>query len=290
MSLLRALASAGSGDTPPIIAVELRPPAADVPPDEAVEQWIDLHHVLRTLAAQGRYVFVTDNAVGKAEEENLAHLSANLPADAPRDHVLPILTAKHSLEYCLLYAQRAAAAGMGGLTVVGGDRDVGPPRCVAHAWELREKIREATPELVLGGWANPHRSAEEQAGFLTDARASADFYLTQVVTHHNADGLGALVRQLRDLGSPLKGLAGIFHFRSANRRTLERLGGYFPVPVEELVADFDAGLSAEEITARSIRAALDSGIAGVYLSNMGLRSAGRRLRAILRYLDRDQAS
>lgn len=286
MSLLQALASANTGDTPPIIAVELRPPAADVPPDQAVEQWIDLHQVLRTLAAQGRYVFVTDNAVGKAEEENLAHLSANLPDDAPRDRVLPILTSKHSLEYCLLYAQRAEAAGMGGLTVVGGDRDVGPPRCVSHAFELREKIRETTPDLLLGGWANPHRPAAEQAGFLTDARATADFYLTQVVTHHNAAGLGALVRRLRELDSPLKGLAGIFHFRSPNRRTLERLGGYFPVPVNALVSDFESGLTAEEITARSIRAALDSGVAGVYLSNMGLRSAGRRLRAILRHLDR----
>ena len=220
MSLLPALDAASTSASGPVIAVELRPPAAEVAPDQAVEQWIDLHHVLRTLAAQGRYVFVTDNAVGKAEEENL------------------------------LAKKRAAAAGMGGLTVVGGDRDVGPPRCVAHAFELREKIREATPDLLLGGWANPHRTAAEQAGFLTDPRATADFYLTQVVTHHNVSGLGALVRELEDRGSSLQGLAGIFHFRSPNRKTLERLAGYFPVPVEALVADFESGLTPEELQDR----------------------------------------
>ena len=35
-------------------------------------------------------------------------------------------------------------------------RRSGPPRCVEHAWQLREAIREHVPELSLGGWANPH--------------------------------------------------------------------------------------------------------------------------------------
>ena len=69
------------------------------------------------------------------------------------------------------------------------------------------------------------------------------------------------------------------------RTTLERLNRYFPVPMDELEREFAGGLAAEEIAARSIRAALDAGAAGVYLSNLGLRSAGRRLRRILRHLD-----
>lgn len=280
-ALVRALIS-GSG---PVIAVELRPPPAGLDPGESMEAWIDLHHVLRRFTGDGRFVFVTDNAVGKAEEENLAHLVANLPEEAPRERVVPILTSKHTLEYCLLYAQRAAAAGMDSLTVVGGDVSAGPPRCVPHAYVLRARIRERAPSLTLGGWANPHRPAEEQAGFLTAPDFHGDFYLTQVVSHHGAAGMSALQRELRRRGSDLPGMAGIFLYRSPNPRTLERLGAYFPVPARDLTAEFDAGASPEEICARSVRAALDAGVEGVYLSNLGFRSAARRLRRILDLLD-----
>ncbi|MDT8341237.1 MAG: hypothetical protein RQ751_06965 [Longimicrobiales bacterium] len=279
-ALLRSL-TAGEG---PVVAVELRPPPAGLDPGESMEAWIDLHHVLRRFTGAGRFVFVTDNAVGKAEEENLAHLLANLPEDAPRDRVVPILTCKHALDYCLLYAQRAAAGGMDALTVVGGDRAVGPPRCVPHACRLRARIRERVPDLTLGGWANPHRPAPEQADFLTAPDFHAAFYLTQVVSHHGAGGLEALHRELERRGVSLPGLAGIFLYRSANPRTLERLGAYFPVPARELAAEFAAGSAPEEICARSVRAALDAGAAGVYLSNLGFREAGRRLRAILDHL------
>lgn len=246
-----------------------------------MEAWIDLHHVLRRFAGEGRFVFVTDNAVGKAEEENLAHLMANLPEEAPRERVVPILTSKHTLDYCLLYAQRAAAAGMDALTVVGGDVSVGPPRCLPHAFMLRERIRERVPALALGGWANPHRPADEQAGFLTAPDFHGAFYLTQVVSHHDAGGLSSLKSELERRGSRIPGLAGIFLYRSANPRTLERLGAYFPVPARELTAEFGAGAAPEEICARSVRAALDAGVEGVYLSNLGFRSAARRLRRIL---------
>ncbi|UCC26622.1 MAG: hypothetical protein JSU98_05840 [Gemmatimonadales bacterium] len=266
----------------PVVAVELRPPPAELDTGDTMEAWIDLHHVLRRFAGQGRFVFVTDNAVGKAEEENLAHLMANLPEEVSRDRVVPILTSKHSLEYCLLYAQRAAAAGIEALTVVGGDKDVGPPRCVPHAHLLRERIRRRVPALGLGGWANPHRPAEEQAGFLTAPDFHATFYLTQVVSHHTAGSVEALQRELENRGaSHLRGLAGVFLYRSANPGTLERLGQYFPVPAREITAEFEAGASAEEICGRSVRALLDAGAAGVYLSNLGFRGAGRRLRRIL---------
>lgn len=265
----------------PVIAVEIRPPPADVDPRASMEAWIDLHHVLRRFAGDGRFVFVTDNAVGKAEEENLAHLLANLPEEAPRDRVVPILTSKHELDYCLLYAQRAQAAGIEALTVVGGDRNVGAPRCVPHAYLLRERIRERVPTLTLGGWANPHRPAAEQADFLGADDFHASFYLTQVVSHHSAPGLEALIGELHRRGLGLAGLAGVFLYRSANPRTLARLGRYFPVPAEPLTREFERGDTPEEICARSVRAALDAGAAGVYLSNLGFRGAGRRLQAIL---------
>ena len=264
-----------------MVALELRPPPAGMDPGEAMEAWIDLHQVLRRFAGQGRFVVVTDNAVGDAEEENLTHMLANLPDVARRDRIVPILTSKHALRYCLLYAERAAAAGVDALTVVGGDRGVGPPRCVDHAFELRGKIRERVPGLVLGGWANPHRPSDEQAGFLTAPDFHASYYLTQIVSHHDAGGLEALTGELDRRGSALPGLAGVFLYRSARPQTLQRLGEYFPVPARAIARDFEAGLPPEEICARSVRAALDAGAAGVYLSNLGLRGAGTRLRRIL---------
>ena len=54
-------------------------------------------------------VFMTDNAVGQAEEENLTHLMANLTGDVSPSQLVPFLTSKHTLDYCLLYAARAAS-------------------------------------------------------------------------------------------------------------------------------------------------------------------------------------
>ena len=280
MSPSSALLSALRGDGP-VVAVELRPPPAAMDSGEAMEAWIDLHQVLRRLAGQGRFVIVTDNAVGEAEEENLAHMLANLPEEAPRDRIVPILTSKHALRYCLVYAERAAAAGIDALTVVGGDRGVGPPRCVEHGFQLRARIRDRVPDLVLGGWANPHRPVREQADFLTAPDFHGAYYLTQIVSHHDAAGLEALTTELDRRGSDLPGLAGVFLYRSARPGTLRRLGEFFPVPGEALIREFAAGTPAEEICARSIRAALDAGAAGIYLSNLGLRGAGPRLRRIL---------
>jgi hypothetical protein len=76
-------------------AVELRPPRATLDRTAGIDAWIDTH------------VFLTDNAVGAREEHNLRHMVANLGNDAPRERVVPFLTTKHPLDYCLAYADRA---------------------------------------------------------------------------------------------------------------------------------------------------------------------------------------
>lgn len=265
----------------PVVTVELRPPRADLAPERAMDAWIDLEHALRRFSEAGHRVFLTDDAVGEAEEENLAHLDGNLDDGVERGHLIPFLTTKHSLDHCLLYAERAAARGFRALTVLGGDTSVGRPRCLPHAYLLRERIREHVPDLLLGGWANPFRDPHEQAGFLGAPRATNDFFLTQVVSHHDAGRLEALWRALRERDVEVPGLAGVFHYRSANPATLARLSAFLPVPAEELTREFASGVRAEEITARSIRAALDSGAPGVYVSNLGLRGAASTLQRIL---------
>jgi len=291
-AFVEALQRAARGDTPPLITIELRPPRMDLEAEGLMDAWIDLNRAIHRFTRAGHPVFLTDDAVGQAEEENLSHLTANLDDTVARERIVPFLTSKHSLDYCLLHAERTHSLGFGALTVLGGDRSVGPPRCVEHAWQLRERIRARVPGLRLGGWANPFRDPAEQAGYLAAERgegpgpASLDFFLTQVVHHHDARRVEDFWRELRRRDLTVPGLVGIFHYRSANARTLERLQHFLPVPAAQVTRDFASGASAEQLTARSVRAALDAGAPGVYISNLGLRGAGRSLRWILDELGR----
>ena len=97
--------------------------------------------------------------------------------------------------YCLNYADRAVGHGFPSLVVLGGDSSVGPPRCVEHAWQLRQAILSRQPRLALGGWANPHRPAASQVAFLQAPEFTASFALTQVVSHHQLDSVDALLGQ-----------------------------------------------------------------------------------------------
>ena len=131
-------------------AVELRPPRAELDATAGIEAWIDTYHAVRGLTRDDTYVFLTDGAVGQREEQNLRHLVANLGNDAPRERVVPFLTAKHSLDYCLEYADRAWEHGFTSLVVLGGDTSLGPDRCVARSWQLRQECADDLPHTMLG--------------------------------------------------------------------------------------------------------------------------------------------
>ena len=85
-------------DPRPLIAVEMRPPQAGLSSAQSMNTWIDMYHAVQRLAARDTIVFITDNAVGQAEEENLGHLASNLAGDVSPGRVVPFLTAKHSLD------------------------------------------------------------------------------------------------------------------------------------------------------------------------------------------------
>ena len=146
MNLLSALNSGGS-----VFAAELRPPQAELATAEGMDAWIDTYHAVRKLTRQGTFVFLTDSAVGSQEEDNLRHLIINLGRDVPRERIVPFLTAKHSLDYCVSYAERAHQHGFPALVVLGGDKSVGAPRSVEHAWQLRDMVRRRGNPLILGG-------------------------------------------------------------------------------------------------------------------------------------------
>lgn len=281
--ILDALAAPG-----PLVTVELRPPRTDLGRDGVMAAWIDLHHTLGRLTREELFVFLTDNAVGAAEEESLAHIGANVGDTIDLRRIVPILTTKHTLEYCENFARRAASEGFDALTVLGGDKSVGPPRCVPHGSDLRAILRKRVPSLALGGWANPHRAAEEQVGFLTAPDAYAEFALSQIVSHYSLAGVEGLLETMSARAAGVPVIFGVFFYRSANPRTLETLSNFFPVPAAELTREFESGASAEEICARSIRELRAIGAEKVYVSNLGNRSAGRRLKRILEHVPAPQ--
>jgi 5,10-methylenetetrahydrofolate reductase len=263
MDLLSAL---GSGSS--VIAAELRPPRAELAAREGMDAWIDTYHAVRRLTRQGTFVFLTDSAIGTQEEDNLRHLVTNLGTDVPRDRIVPFLTAKHSLEYCQSYAERAHQHGFPALVVLGGDKSVGVPRSVEHAWQLRQMLRRRAPGLTLGGWANPHGDPERQADYLAASDFTAEFHLTQIVSHHHAAQVERFVSTLRRRGITLPALFGVFFYRSANPRTLDLLRSFLPVPAEALAREFAAGDGPVDVCARTIRTLIDAGAEHFYISNL----------------------
>ena len=266
---------------PSVIAAELRPPRAELETRASMDAWIDTYHAVRSLTREGTPVFLTDSAVGLKEEDNLRHLVSNLGSEVSRRGVVPFLTCKHALEYCTAYADRAVQHGFPALVVLGGDQSVGPPRCVAHAWQLREEIRKHQPQLLLGGWANPHGDSAQQVGHLLDEHATAEFYLTQIVSHHSREHVRKFVAEAERRGLAIPGIFGVFYYRSANPRTLKALESFLPVPAEQLTAEFAAGATADEICGRTIRALREAGARHFYISNLPLQRAARTLRSIL---------
>ena len=276
-SLLTAL---HSGEC--VVAAELRPPRAELAGGEGMNAWIDTYHAVRTLTRNGRFVFLTDSAIGTEEEDNIRHLVTNLGTDVPRERIVPFLTSKHSIEYCLSYTERAHQSGFPAIVVLGGDKSIGTPRVVGHAWQLRERIRGLNHAMTLGGWANPHADPERQVQFLLAPDFNAEFYLTQIVSHHNLDPVRRFIDAAARHRLALPGLFGVFFYRSANPRTLSALKSYLPVPADALARDFESGASAEDICARSVRALLDAGAKHFYVSNLPIGRAHEVLAAILK--------
>ena len=276
MDLLSALRSGAS-----VFAAELRPPRTELTTAEGMDAWIDTYHAVQRLTRQGTFVFLTDSAVGAPEEDNLRHLVTNLGNDVPRERIVPFLTSKHSIEYCLSYADRAHQNGFPALVILGGDKSIGAPRSVEHAWQLREMLRRGDDALALGGWANPHADPERQVDYLSAPNFHAEFYLTQVVSHHHAEQVSRFVRAAERRGLQLPGVFGVFYYRSANRRTLDALTSFLPVPVAELTRDFKEGATPEDLCARTIRTLMDIGVRHFYISNLPVSRAQHVLVSIL---------
>ena len=275
MSLLEVL----NDPKQPLLNVEWCPPQMDLSLEQSLEAWIDNNHFIRKVTSLQRFIFMTDGSMGRREEQNLRHVITNLGSDADHSMIVPILTAKHPSDYCIDFSEKAYALGFRSLVVIGGDRFDSVPRCVEHAYELRKMIREHVPDLILGGWANPHGGTRE-VEFMADVDYCADFYLSQVTSHHDAEIVDNFLDECDDRGVQIPGVFGVFYYRSANPRTLHALGKYFPVPIKELKADFSGGRKPEDICAQTIHDLLRSGMKNIYLSNLPTTDIGGRLARI----------
>jgi len=275
MSLLKALRDSKRL----LLNIEMCPPRMDLPLEQSVDAWIDSNRLMRKITSLGRFVFMTDGAIGRREEPNLRHVTINLGAEADRARIIPILTTKHSLEYCLEFAKRSYTLGFTSMVVLGGDKSDDTPRCVEHAYELRRLIRQSVPGITLGGWASPH-GGRRQVEFILHPEYSADFYMAQIVSHYQIPAIDEFLNETARSGVRIPGIFGVFYYRSANSKTLDMLSQFFPVPVAELKRDFEARVDPEEISALSIHALLQRGVKNVYISNLPMAAATEKLTRI----------
>ena len=155
---------------------------------------------------------------------------------------------------------------------------------VAHHYELFggvSPLNAQNRELTLGGWANPHAEAERQMDFLAAKNFCAEYFLTQVVSHHDAVAVERFVRASARRGVSLPGVFGVFYYRSANPKTLNALRSFLPVPIEGLTRDFAEGATPVDVCARTIRTLRDAGAVHFYISNLPIERASQVLDSIL---------
>ena len=207
-----------------------------------MDAWIDTYHAVRGLTRQGTFVFLTDNAVGAQEEDNLRHLVTNLGLDVPRQRIVPFLTSKHPLDYCLSYAERAhqhgfpgagrARRGQGGRPASQRRARLAAAATAARAG--RQRCRSAAGPIRM-------RRPSGRSIFSAEQNFCAEFYLTQIVSHHDMAPVARFIAAAERRGLTLPGLFGVFFYRSANRKTMDALKSFLPVPIEPLTREFEQG-------------------------------------------------
>ena len=117
--------------------------------------------------------------------------------------------------------------------------------------------------------------------YLSASDFHAEFYLTQIVSHHDVASVSRFVNEAERRGLALPGVFGVFYYRSANPKTLDTLRSFLPVPVEGLSREFASGDAPEDVCARTIRTLRDAGARHFYISNLPIGRAQAVLAAIL---------
>ena len=130
----------------------------------------------------------------------------------------------------------------------------------------------------MGQSAWRHR---RQVDLLLEKDTTADFFLTQVVSHHDRAAVEQFLAVARRRQLSLPGVFGVFFYRSTSIETLKFLPRFLPVPAAKLTAEFEAAFNAVQICARSIAMLRQPGVNNVYVSNLPVSPTAPTLRAIL---------
>ncbi len=225
---------------------------------------------------------VTDSAVGAQEENNLRHLVTNLGPDVPRQSVVPFLTTKHSIDFCLGYADQVVQHGFPGARRARRRQTRGPrARGRARVAAAPAHSRRAIPSCRSA--AGPTRPATRPVRWPSWARASSPPTSTsrrscRIIASATSTGF---LREADRQGVTAPGMFGVFYYRSAKTSTLQTLSQFLPVPVDELSAEFAAGATPVDVCARSIRELMALGVRHFYVSNLPLVKTAAVLHAIL---------
>ena len=199
--LLTALRSGTS-----VFGAELRPPRAELATAEGMDAWIDTYHAVRRLTRQDTFVFLTDSAVGAAGRRQPAssrHESrSGRPALARRavPHgealagLLPRRTPSAPASTGFRRSSCSAAIGRSALRA----RSSTPGSCAACCGSATRTSASAD---------GPTRTPIRSGRWTTCPRPHfhAEFFLTQVVSHHQ---IGAVVAVHRNGRSPRHDAAG----------------------------------------------------------------------------------
>jgi hypothetical protein len=121
----------------------------------------------------------------------------------------------------------------------------------------------------------------QPVAFVGAGEFTADFYLTQIVSHHRAKDVESFLREADRQGVTAPGMFGVFYYRSAKASTLKTLSQFLPVPLDELSAEFAAGATPVDVCAESIRVLMSLGVKHFYVSNLPLVRTAAVLDAIL---------
>src|SRR5262249_35660062 len=130
-------------------------------------------------------------------------------------------------------------------------------------------------------WANPHADADAQLDYVAAAEFTAEFYLTQIVSHHRIAPVARFIDMAARRRITLPAIFGVFYYRSANPRTLQALSSFLPVPIEGLTREFAAGSGADDVCARTVRALMEAGARHFYISNLPIGRAQAALASVL---------
>ncbi len=145
-----------------------------------------------------------------------------------------------------------------------------------------QTLHERGHGLALGGWANPHAILNVRSIISRRQNFNAEFFLTQVVSHHDANRCRRFVDTTERRGVTLPACSASSSIAAPTPGTLEALRAFCRCRSKGSTREFAAGATAEDVCAQTIRTLINAGARHFYISNLPIARAQRVLASIMR--------